>query len=369
MPKHVLTAFLIASVGASLVADSWPHWRGPSMDGVSTREGSADEMERDRKRRVEAAAAGVQRLDADHLERPRLPERGHRARDRPDRAVGRRSQHAGASSGSGRSPAATASGNKQNMSSPSPVTDGRHVWVMTGTGDPQGVRLRRQGALDRAISRRTTAPFGIQFGYASSPLLHDDALYLQVLHGMNTDDPSYVLPIDKMTGKTVWRRRAADRCAPRIAGLVHDAGAPAARRQDRDRDHRRRRRHRSRSRHRQGSLARRRPQSEQQPQLPHHLVTDRRRRPDHRAEPRQPARGAATRRHRRHLEIARRLDVPSRPRRTLARQRRHLSLPGERDRASCIASTSRPARWSTGRAGCPTTSTARRPCWPTARST
>ena len=31
--------------------------------------------------------------------------------------------------------------------------------------------------------------FGIQFGYASSPLLHGDGLYLQVLHGMLTDDP------------------------------------------------------------------------------------------------------------------------------------------------------------------------------------
>ena len=36
---------------------------------------------------------------------------------------------------------------KQNMSSPSPVTDGTHVWVMTGTGRPQGVRLRGQGAV------------------------------------------------------------------------------------------------------------------------------------------------------------------------------------------------------------------------------
>jgi outer membrane protein assembly factor BamB len=47
--------------------------------------------------------------------------------------------------------------------------------------------------------------FGIQFGYASSPLLHRDALYIQVLHGMLTDDPSYVLRIDTMTGRTVWR--------------------------------------------------------------------------------------------------------------------------------------------------------------------
>jgi outer membrane protein assembly factor BamB len=47
--------------------------------------------------------------------------------------------------------------------------------------------------------------FGLQWGYASSPLLFEDSLYVQVLHGMHTDDPSYLLRIDKMTGRTVWR--------------------------------------------------------------------------------------------------------------------------------------------------------------------
>ena len=47
--------------------------------------------------------------------------------------------------------------------------------------------------------------FGLQWGYGSSPLLHEDALYVQVLHGMRTNDPSYLLRIDKATGRTVWR--------------------------------------------------------------------------------------------------------------------------------------------------------------------
>ena len=47
--------------------------------------------------------------------------------------------------------------------------------------------------------------FGLQWGYGSSPLLHDDALYVQVLHGMRTNDPSYLMRIDKATGRTVWR--------------------------------------------------------------------------------------------------------------------------------------------------------------------
>ena len=92
---------------------------------------------------------------------------------------------------------------KQNMSSPSPVTDGTHVWVMTGTGwlrafDFDGNELWARNISDDYWS------FGLNWGFASSPLLHEDALYVQVLHGMRTDDPSYMLRIDTMTGETVW---------------------------------------------------------------------------------------------------------------------------------------------------------------------
>jgi outer membrane protein assembly factor BamB len=34
--------------------------------------------------------------------------------------------------------------------------------------------------------------------------MKNNALYVQVLHGMKTDDPSYVLKIDAATGKTLW---------------------------------------------------------------------------------------------------------------------------------------------------------------------
>ena len=47
--------------------------------------------------------------------------------------------------------------------------------------------------------------FGLNWGYANSPLLHDGDLFVPVLHGMKTDDPSYMLRIDGKTGKTEWR--------------------------------------------------------------------------------------------------------------------------------------------------------------------
>ncbi len=93
---------------------------------------------------------------------------------------------------------------KQNMSSPSPVTDGKSVYVMTGTGILKSFDLAGKELWSRDIPKDYGA-FGLNWGYASSPLLFEDALYVQVLHGFRTDDPSYVLRISKKDGKTVWR--------------------------------------------------------------------------------------------------------------------------------------------------------------------
>jgi outer membrane protein assembly factor BamB len=93
---------------------------------------------------------------------------------------------------------------KQNMSSPSPVTDGTAVWVMTGTGILKAFDFKGTELWARDI-QKDYGRFGLNWGYASSPLLYEDALYVQVLHGMDTDDPSYLLRIDKKTGRTVWR--------------------------------------------------------------------------------------------------------------------------------------------------------------------
>ncbi len=92
--------------------------------------------------------------------------------------------------------------NKQNMSSPSPVTDGRSVYVMTGTGIIKAFDFAGKEHWSRDI-QADYGKFGLNWGYGSSPLLHEDSLYVVVLHGMKTDDPSYVLRLDKASGKTL----------------------------------------------------------------------------------------------------------------------------------------------------------------------
>ena len=93
---------------------------------------------------------------------------------------------------------------KQNMSSPSPVTDGRNVWAMTGTGILKAFDWDGNEVWTRDF-QRDYGRFGMQYGYGSSPLLFEDSLYVEVLHGWRTDDPSYVLRISKANGRTIWR--------------------------------------------------------------------------------------------------------------------------------------------------------------------
>ncbi len=94
-------------------------------------------------------------------------------------------------------------GQKQNDSSPTPVTDGQHVWAVTGTGtvtafDMDGVQLWKKNL------QEAYGTFGLMFGYASSPMLYEGKLIIQVLHGYTTDDPSYLVAFDALTGEERW---------------------------------------------------------------------------------------------------------------------------------------------------------------------
>jgi outer membrane protein assembly factor BamB len=76
--------------------------------------------------------------------------------------------------------------------------------VLTGTGVLKAYDFAGKELWARDIQKEYGA-FGLNHGYGSSPLLYQGALFIPVLHGMKTDDPSYLLRIDGATGKTVWR--------------------------------------------------------------------------------------------------------------------------------------------------------------------
>jgi outer membrane protein assembly factor BamB len=91
---------------------------------------------------------------------------------------------------------------KHNLATASPVTDGEIVVAWFGTGQVI--------ALDAATGRRRWArhlgrefgAFEINWGHASSPILHGDLAILICYH----ESSSYLLALDKKTGEVRWRR-------------------------------------------------------------------------------------------------------------------------------------------------------------------
>jgi len=188
---------------ATISAENWPQWRGPELNGVSPAKGLPTKWSTTENVAWKLAMPGrsgstpiiwgehiflnVGTADATgDLELWTLDRNTGKVLWKGPIAGGNRTER------------------KQNMSSPSPVTDGQAVWVMTGVGVLKAFDLKGKELWARDI-QKDYGEFGLNWGYASSPLLHDGDLYVQVLHGMKTDDPSYVMRVEGKTGKTLWR--------------------------------------------------------------------------------------------------------------------------------------------------------------------
>lgn len=200
LERGALAAVVAANLGAPAEAENWPQWRGPELNGTSretglpVKWGPSDNVAWKLALPAWSGSTPIvwgDRIflnvaDGDNLELWCV-----------DRVKGTPLWKRLLGGGNHKQ-------RKQNMSSPSPVTDGESVWVMTGTGVLKAFDFSGKELWAREIPK-DYGPFGLNWGYASSPLLHEGALFVQVLHGMKTDDPSYVLRIDGKTGKTVWR--------------------------------------------------------------------------------------------------------------------------------------------------------------------
>ena len=196
-----LAAMIAIGGGLTLYADNWPQWRGPQLDGTSRETGlpttwsPTENIAWKTPLPMRSGATPIVWREHVFLNVAEAGELFLWSLDRNTGAV-RWKQKMGGGDQNMR---------KQNMSSPSPVTDGTMVWAMTGTGVLKAFTFDGKEVWARDVQKEY-GQFGLNWGYASSPLLLDGALYVQVLHGMKTDDPSYVMRVDAKTGKTVWRQ-------------------------------------------------------------------------------------------------------------------------------------------------------------------
>jgi outer membrane protein assembly factor BamB len=214
MKRFAFLSFALFLPMAWMIAASpeanWPQWRGPHLNGTSTRAKHLpvtwSETENVVWRtKLPSWSAATPIIWEDTVFVTSAEEGFSQASENPDKlfliAVNR-------NDGSIRWQKLLGQGNrfymKQNMASPSPVTDGQHVWIMTGTGVLACFDFAGHEVWQRDIQKEYGS-FGLHYGYGSSPLLHEGRLYVQVLHGMTTDDPSYVFAADAKTGKTIWK--------------------------------------------------------------------------------------------------------------------------------------------------------------------
>jgi len=198
MMRIMRLALLPVIFALGLTAANWPQWRGPSLDGVSDEKGLPTKWTTDDNVTWKVALPGrsgaTPIIWGEHI--------FLNVADGEDLYLWAVDRKAGGVLWKKKIASGNFKINKQNMSSPSPVTDGKTVFNMTGTGIFKAFDFSGNELWSRDIQKDYGA-FGLNWGYASSPLLWNNTLYVQVLHGMKTDDPSYLLKIDPKTGKTI----------------------------------------------------------------------------------------------------------------------------------------------------------------------
>jgi outer membrane protein assembly factor BamB len=212
-PKPLHLAFgILALVDAS--AANWPQWRGPSFNGSTEEQGLPTTWDKTDNVVWVAPLPGFSGATPiiweDHVFVTSPDAERRLLLICLDRKTGQR-----------RWEKILATGNREvgrnNMASPSPVTDGKRVFALFATGNLAALDFKgnQLWARDLAADYR---PFANMFIYGASPMLFRGKLYIQVLqrnpvpggyaHARHekSDRESFLLCLDPATGKNVFRQ-------------------------------------------------------------------------------------------------------------------------------------------------------------------
>ena len=185
-------------------AENWPSWRGPHSNGLSADTSVPTEWSRDKNvawRQTMPGPAGAtpvvwdKRLFLTSVDNQQLI---LLCLDTSGKQLWRRQ----ISSGNKK-----VRGDEGNSASPSPVTDGKHVWAAMSNGavacfDMDGKQVWNLNLPDRY------GKFRIAFGMASSPVLHKGRLYFQLIHGDGkaATQEAMVVALNAKTGQEIWKK-------------------------------------------------------------------------------------------------------------------------------------------------------------------
>jgi outer membrane protein assembly factor BamB len=200
-------AILLAPMLAA--AENWPQWRGPSSNGSSTETGLPDSCD-------PALAKWVTTLPGASYATPVVWKDRVFVTSTDPASHGLLALCLNARDGKilwQQRLGDEIKAPQNNGATPSPITDGKQVGFLFGSGDLAALDL--DGKLLWSLNLvKDHGNLCTKFGYSSSPLLWHGVLYVQILRRskpysgtVGTDQPldSLVLAIDFLSGKELWR--------------------------------------------------------------------------------------------------------------------------------------------------------------------
>ncbi|MBD3675936.1 MAG: PQQ-like beta-propeller repeat protein [Planctomycetaceae bacterium] len=220
----LLCGLLLAVSTAS--AENWPSWRGPHYNGVSSEKDVPTEWSSDKnvawKVALPGPAGSTPVVWGDHIFLTTMDNSGD-GKDAYLMALNTEGEELWRHKlGSGQNKARGDEGN--NPAAPSPVTDGKHVWAFIGTGDLYCFDFNGKVIWKTNLQDRY-GKFDIQFGFTSTPVLVDNKLIFQLIHGKwnKEPQPAWVVALEKTTGKELWKHL---RKSDAYAENVHSYASP-----------------------------------------------------------------------------------------------------------------------------------------------
>ena len=178
--RRLVLVGLVLSICGSAQAENWPSWRGPTGNGLSSEKNLPTEWSSTKnvawKVPLPGPAGASPVVWGDHVFLTSVNDAGElllMAFDTSGKALWQQVVAKGNK---------TARGDEGNSASPSPVTDGAHVWTFMGDGTlgcytTHGKEVWKINLQDRY------GKFSIQFGMSSTPVLDEGVLYFQLIHG------------------------------------------------------------------------------------------------------------------------------------------------------------------------------------------
>jgi outer membrane protein assembly factor BamB len=226
--RDCLALLLSGVVAGSASAENWPAWRGPAGNGISAEKNVPAEWGPDKnvawKLALPGPAGATPVVWGNQIFLTSVNEAGEllllcidtNGKQQWQQVVAQGNQNS--------------RGDEGNSASPSPVTDGQHVWTFMGDGTLACYTVKGEQVWKFNLQDRY-GRFQIQFGMSSTPVLEQGRLYLQLIHGEGNPQTreAVVVALDGKTGAEVWK---VDRPSDAEAENEHSYASPVLYRDD-----------------------------------------------------------------------------------------------------------------------------------------